>query len=290
MTGYGQARWQGGGFVAFAEVRSVNGKHFKLAARLPHELAAAEHDIEKLVRKHISRGSVDLYVKVERTGAQAAVPLNKEALASYIRQLQDVGQRLGTPIAFSGDALLGLPGVLEAEEFAFEGAAGLLERVHETIAQALEALDRMRQVEGANLRRELLSYGEVLERGVADLEAAHPEALDLYRQRLTARINRMLEDRSLCVTEQDLAREIAIFTERSAICEEIARLRSHVQQFREALDQDRPVGRRLDFIGQEMNREVNTMGAKVADAALSRLVGVLRVEVDKIREQVLNVE
>lgn len=290
MTGYGQARWQGEGCTALVEVRSVNGKHFKLTSRVPHELAAAEQAMEKLVRQRISRGSVELYVKLDRTGAEAARPINKAALASYIRQLRELAEELGEELDLHVDELLDLPGVLEGDELALQDHEAILEHLDATIRQALDALDRMRRTEGANLRKELLACCDAMERGVAEVETAQPGALEDYKGRLTARINRMLADTKITVTEQDMAREIAIYTERSAICEEVARLRSHVEQFREALDQDKPVGRRLEFIGQEMHREVNTMGAKVADAALSRLVGQLRIEVDKIREQVLNVE
>jgi uncharacterized protein (TIGR00255 family) len=290
MTGYGQARWQGSGCSIFAEVRSVNGRHLKVKSRLPHELSPAEQEIEKLVREHISRGTVEVYVKVERTGAEAARPINQEALLNYVRQIQAASEALGQELPFHADRLLDLPGVLEGEEAAFEDYERVLANVKDAVERALQALDRMRLAEGANLRQELVAHCAALEEGMAGVEEAQPEAIEAYQERLVVRVNRMLQDTGVDVTERDLAREVAIFAERSDISEELSRLRSHVEQFREMLEQEKPVGRRLEFLGQEMHREVNTLGAKVSDATLSKLVGPLRVAVDKVREQVLNVE
>ncbi|MBL7224126.1 MAG: YicC family protein [Candidatus Brocadiae bacterium] len=290
MTGYGQARWQGEGCAIFVEVRSVNGRHLKLNTRVPHEMVGAEHDLEKVVRRYVTRGSLDLYVRVERTGAQAARPINQDALACYIRQLQEATEDMPGAGSFHLDALLSLPGVLEGEG-ALDGGDGTVDaQVQATVEQALEALDKMRQVEGAHLRQALLEHCKQLEEGTAKVEEAQPQALEGYGERLAARVNRMLANSGISVTERDLAREIAIFVDRSAICEEVQRLRSHLKQFRDTLEQDKPVGRHLEFLGAEIHREVNTMGSKVSDADLSRLVGQLRIETDGIREQVMNVE
>jgi uncharacterized protein (TIGR00255 family) len=207
-----------------------------------------------------------------------------------VEELREVAGRLGVAVAASADALALLPGVLDPDEIGDEEAAGLLGRVGEALGAALDELDAMRRAEGSNLEEEFLRHCEAIERLIGQVEAEHPDTLEQYKERLTDRVNRLLRNGKIAVTEQDLAREIAIYAERSSVCEEIARVRSHVQQFREALEQGGPVGRRLEFLAQEMHREVNTMGSKVADVGLARRTVDLHDEVDKIREQALNVE
>ncbi len=290
MTGYGQARREADGRVIAAEVRSVNGRYLKVSTRLPHEFAALERDLEKLVRARVARGSVDLTVRVELTGARAARPVNSEALAAYLAELQKLGERLGVQVSVSADAIASLPGVLEPEEISEAEATALAGAVTAAVSAALDEADRMRLAEGENLRAELLGHCDAIERLVGEAEERQPASLQEHQRRLVERVNRMLQGTGIAVTEENVAREAAIYADRSSICEEIARVRSHVAQFREALGQDEPVGRRLEFIAQELHREVNTMGAKAADATLSRQIVALHGEVDKIREQVSNIE
>jgi uncharacterized protein (TIGR00255 family) len=257
---------------------------------MPVELAACEREFEKRVRERIARGTVELFVKVEFTGARAARPVNKGALASYLRQVREVSEELGCPITVSADGLASLPGVLDPDELS-ECEAGVLQaQVTAALEAALDEIGRMRVAEGGSLRDELLRHCEAVEAIVNQVQAASPEMLREHQNRLLERVNHLLADTGITVSEQDVAREIAIYADRSNVAEEIARVRSHVEQFREALDQSEPVGRRLEFLAQEMQREVNTMGAKVAGAALSRQLVALHGEVDKIREQVPNVE
>ena len=290
MTGYGQARWEGEGRAVLVEVRSVNGRFFKLVTHLPNELAAVEHRLDKRIRKRVKRGTLDLYVRLELTGARAARPVNLDALRNYVAQLHAVGTELDLDVALTVEALAALPGVLEAEQVSDAESEALAENVGRAVDAALDQLDAMREAEGAHLRRELLAHGEAIEATIGRVEAGQPDAQAAYAERVTERVNRLLARTEIAVTPQDLAREVAIYAERSNVAEEIARLRSHVHQFRQALDQAKPVGRRLEFLAQEMHREVNTMGSKVADVALSELVVGLHGEVDKIREQVANIE
>jgi len=158
------------------------------------------------------------------------------------------------------------------------------------LGRALDELDTMRRIEGRRLSDELLRHGDAVESLVAAIEAAQPDGQRRQKERLIERVNRLLGDTSIVVGEAELAREIAIYADRSSVDEETARLRSHVHQLREALGQDGPVGRRLEFLAQEMHREVNTMSAKVGDIGVARQIAALHIEVDKIREQVLNIE
>lgn len=290
MTGYGQARWEGQGRVMTAEVRSVNGRYFKLVTHLPNELAPSEQEIDKLIRRRIHRGTVDLYVKLDFVGARAARPVNVDALRNYVEQLEAVAGGLGVSVVLTPEALSALPGVLDSPAMTGDEADALHEGLVTALGTALDRLDAMRETEGANLREALLGHATAIEAAVEAVEAGHPDAQQRYAERLTERVARLLEKTDVTVAQADLAREIAIYAERSSVCEEIARLRSHVQQLRAALDRDKPVGRHLEFLAQEMHRESNTMGAKVADVALSERIVGLHGEVDKIREQVANIE
>jgi len=257
---------------------------------VPREFGAFEHEFEKRIRERIARGSVDLGVKIEAVGARAARPLNREALAAYLRQLREVSLEVNVPLALSADAVAILPGVLEPEEVTESEAKALRGRVLATLDTAVDEFDYMRLAEGGRLRDELLGHAEAIERLVDEAEAAQPAALEEHRSRLVDRVNRLLKNSGVTVGEQDVAREAAIYADRSNAAEEIARLRSHVAQLREALDQAEPVGRRLEFLSQELQREANTLSAKVAGAALSRQIVALQGEVDKVREQAMNVE
>jgi len=290
MTGYGQARWESDGCVVSVELRSVNGRYYKLASRLPHEFAPHEREFDKRIRARVARGSVDLVVRLELTGARAARPLNRAALASYVRQLVELGSELHVPVSLTPDAIASLPGALEAEALSDADAEQMLRGVMTALDAALDELERMRLAEGKNLRAALLAHCAAIERLVAEAEAQQPADLAEHQRRLVERVGRLLEGSGIALSERDVAREAAIYADRSNIAEEIARVRSHVEQMREALDADGPVGRRLEFIGQELQREVNTMSAKAAAPALSRCVAALHGEVDKIREQVANVE
>ena len=290
MTGYGQARWDGEGRAVVVELRAVNGRFLRVVPHVPSEFAATEHQFVKRVGRRVRRGTVDLYVRVESTGARAARPINADALRSYVARLREVGEELGIGVALHAAALSALPGVLEPEAMAEEEVASLASAVAATLDAALEELDGMRVAEGAQLRDELLAHAAAIEAAIARVEAGHGVAQQHYAERLAERVNRLLQGTDIVASPQDLAREIAIYAERSSVCEEVARLRSHIEQFREALDRDEAVGRRLEFLAQEMHREVNTMGSKVADVALSAEIVDLRGEVDKIREQVANIE
>ena len=180
MTGYGQAHWQGEGLAVFVEVSAVNARHFRLHPRLPHDLAAAERDLAKLIRKRLARGSVNLFVKVELTGAQAARPINQDALASYVRQLRQVGRELDVPVTFTADALAALPGVLASDELSSADHEALVGHVTDALERALDELSHMREAEGAHLRQELLRHNDAVERVVGQLERGLPDALDLY--------------------------------------------------------------------------------------------------------------
>jgi len=290
MTGYGQARWDEAGRSVVVEVRSLNSRYFRLNIRMPHEFAALEPELTRLVRQTVARGNVDLTIRVELSGPSAARPVNTAALESYVAELRRLGEKTGCQVVLTPDALASLPGVLDDEELPQGQVSELAPRVCQTTQEALEALDAMRRAEGENLAGEFSTHCEAIEKLLEEVERLYPAALDAHKERLVERVRRLLEESGVEVGEADLAREVAIQADRAAIDEELARLRSHVAQLREALQTSEPVGRRIEFIGQEMQREVNTASAKAPGDELTRLLTSLQGEVDKIREQALNVE
>jgi len=290
MTGYGQARWEEAGRSVVVEVRAVNSRYFRLNTRMPHEFAALETELASVVRETIARGTVELTIKVGLKGPSAARPVNTAALETYVEELQRLGARLGCQVALTPAALATLPGVLDDEELPEGQVRELAPRIIETTRRALEAMDQMRRTEGANLAREFTAHCDAIEKLLDQVEKLYPAALGAHKERLVERVRRLVEGTGIHVGEADLAREIAIQADRAAIDEELARLRSHVAQLRQALQATEPVGRRIEFIGQEMQREVNTASAKAPGDELTTLLTALQGEVDKIREQALNVE
>lgn len=288
MTGFGAGRATVGGEEVAVEVRSVNHKFCEVKARLPRELAALETVAQKRVRDTLARGAVDLQVK--RVGAQAAglEPRVDEALArAWVRAYEQVARATGLGGEATLAAIAGLPGVVKLDEASvdLEAAGRALEQAMD---QALAALVAMREVEGAAISKDLLARLDRVSALAGELRALGPRALDEYRARFHERIAELA--RGVAVDPQRLAQEVAIWAERTDVAEELTRLDSHLAQFRSLLQQKEQVGRKLDFLLQEMNREVNTTGSKSQHPDLSSRVVELKAELERVREQVQNVE
>ena len=288
MTGFGAATARAGGEEVTVEVRAVNNKFCEVKARLPREFAALEPGVVRRVKERLARGGVDVSIRRGEGGASTLRPRVDEALAAlYLERFRSLQERLS------------LPGSVElAHLLAAEGVVGLEERppdlslaeaaVGEALDRALDGLLAMREREGATLRRDLEERLASLEGFVDRLAAAAPAAVTAYRDRLARRVQELAGD--VGVDPQRLAQEVAIFADRSDVTEELTRLRSHLDQLRGLLDTPEPVGRRLDFLVQEANREVNTSGAKSQWADAAALVVEMKAELERIREQVQNVE
>lgn len=288
MTGFGAATARAGGEEVTVEVRAVNGKFCEVKARLPREFAALEPAVVRRVKERLSRGGIE--VSLRRGGGEGGPrwPRVDEALAArYLERFRELQARLA------------LPGQLDvALVLAAEGVVGLEERppdldaardaVTEALDRALDGLVEMREREGATLRRDLEERLGVLAGFVDRLAAAAPASVVAYRDRLVRRVQELAGDVS--VDPGRLAQEVAIFADRSDVTEELTRLRSHLEGLRALLDATEPVGRRLDFLVQEANREVNTSGAKSQWVEAAALVVEMKAELERIREQVQNVE
>ncbi len=292
MTGFGRAEYADDRVRIVAEIRTVNNRGLKVSPRLPDGMTALEVPIEKLVRRHLTRGTVLLNLIVEPRGPAARVPVNADLLAAYWQDVESARERLGA--AGGGppplEALLALPGVVGAEEVWLETIEDLPERVEGVVAEALDRLDAMRTAEGDATARDLAVTLEAIEGRLATIRSRAPEVVADYRRRLSERVEMLLEGTALAAEDPTLMREIAFFAERSDISEELARLASHIAQFREVLAAPEPAGRRMEFIAQEMYREINTVGSKANDAEIAREAVEVKVGVDRLREQSQNIE
>ncbi len=288
MTGFGAASAALDGARYVVELRSLNSKFFKALIRLPEELQGLEAELEPEMSSRLTRGSVVLTVRFSDSSADAAAQINASALASYIEQLQSVcrdGQSIDV------GQLLSLPGVLvtgTGEE--------LLERTRPVLKKLVgEACDRvltMRTREGATLHKDLHRHLRSIAARLETIARRAPIVVEQYRNRLRDRINALLAEAGTGLREEDLIREVAVYAERSDITEEVIRLQGHLDQFSEIIDADEvePRGRTLDFLSQEMLREANTIASKCLDVEISREIVEVKGDIDRIKEQVQNVE
>ncbi len=292
MTGYGAAERVTDQVRIAVEMRSVNNRFFKSNQRLPDGLGAVEVAIERLLRDRISRGTVNLNLTVEPRGAAARVPINKDLLQAYFNDVWEFGSQ------YPGfeqkdvrvEALLALPGVVGSEQVLLTGIKDLPAQIEAVVAEAVERLNAMRDVEGQATARDMASTLDEIERRIAAVETRVPAVVAEYRARLLERVQAMLQGIEVTPDDQTLVREVAFFAERSDINEELSRLSSHVSQFRDLLAESGMAGRKLEFVTQEMYREVNTIGSKASDAEVSREVVEIKVGVDRLREQSQNIE
>ena len=288
MTGYGRAQQVLGGREITMELRSVNARYFEYSSRLPRTCAFLEDPLKRLTAEKVHRGKVELALTIQNVTASDAVVQADYALAeSYRRALAALAQRLDVKDDVTVMALARFPDVL-TQTAAPADPDALWADVSAVAGQALEAFVGMRAAEGAKLKADVESRLAVVEDLVGQIEQGSAGRVQAYTERLYARLQELLADRS--IDEARILTEAALFADKTAIDEETVRLHSHVAQFREILQLEEPIGRKLDFLTQELNREANTIGSKCQDAALTRLVVTLKSEIEKIREQIQNIE
>ena len=291
MTGYGRARQTVNGRDITVEVRSVNNRYLDCSVKMPRAYIFAEDAVKSLVQKSASRGKVDVFITVESKGAEETVVTVNEPLAkSYIaalKQLYDLGGGSWVKSSCYATDLARLPDVLTVtkEEENLESLSADLCAV---AAEALSAHTAMREKEGKKLAEDILGRLDTIEALTAKVEERSPQTVAEYREKLLTRMNEVLQ--SATIDESRILTEAAIFADKVAVDEETVRLRSHLSQLREMLQSGEPIGRKLDFLIQEVNRESNTIGSKCSDVEIARNVVDLKAEVEKIREQVQNIE
>jgi len=288
MTGFGAGRGEAGGEAVSVELRSVNAKFCEVKPRLPRELAALELELVKTIKGRIHRGVIDAFVRREAGGERGTTPRADLALAAgYAKALRELKDSLGLAGEPTVQDLAAMEGVISLGESApdLESAAAALQRA---LAAALDALDVMRRREGEALARDLAARLDAIEKSAGDLSRQAPLQVQAARERLTARIAELT--RGMPLDPARLAQEVALFADRTDVSEELTRLGSHLGQARGLIRSDAPAGRKLEFLVQEMNREINTIGSKSQDAGISAAVVELKAELERIREQVQNVE
>lgn len=288
MTGYGDAQHSEDGISYALEVRSLNNRYLKSAIKLPEHLQFLEADVDRLLRTKVLRGSLTYSLRVRDTSAQAAYTINTAALQYYLDRLSEV--RLGTPVSLDLAAVVALPGVCQPPEVD-EATRDHMWRIVESLTnQALDKLVAMRAQEGRALREDLLRHTSAIRTALEAVRRQAPQVVVEYHKRLRQRVNELLNEAKLKLDQQDLAREVAVFAERCDVSEELARLTSHLDQFDALCESREHVGRKLDFLTQEMLREANTIGSKSNDGTITRHIVEIKGLIDRLKEQVQNVE
>ena len=289
MTGYGRGEHVQGGFKFTVELNSVNRKQSDIAVKLPTELEELEPRIRDEINAHISRGRINALVAHHRGPAKAsdAIELDETLALAYLQAIRKLQKKTKLNGSLSLDTILRAPGVLKLAETSLDTET-TWPAVESALRKALAQLVKMREKEGKHLAADLAARLDLLADGVANVRKSAPDTIKRYREQLQARI----KDAGIDVPLDDerILKEVVFFADRCDITEELTRLESHFQQFRACLKSAEPVGRTLDFLAQEMNREINTIGSKANAAEISQAVVKMKAELEKIREQVQNIE
>ncbi len=288
MTGYGRAVETVNGREFTVELRSVNNRYLDCSVRLPRILSFGEDAVKQAVKNAISRGKVDVFISVRsENGDEVQVTLNKAVLESYLNAMHQMVAEYAIRDDISVASVSRLPEVFSLEKPQMDEEQ-LLADMMSVLSKALEGYDAMRQTEGAALDKDLRSRGETILELVAQVEKGNAQTVIDYRTRLENKLKEVLANTA--IDESRILTEAAIFADKVAVDEETVRLRSHLQQMNTMLDGGGAVGRKLDFLLQEMNREANTIGSKCTDVNLARIVVDIKAELEKIREQTQNIE
>jgi len=290
MTGFGEARSQAGGLAVAVEARTINSRHFKLSFRASEGYSSLEPEVEAVVRGSIRRGTVQLNLRVDRRITTDDFRINTDVVENYRAQLEKYTGRSEWNDPDDLRLLLSLPGTIDEKSRGDFNPREDWPAIDPVVRQALGALAKMRTEEGVALAADLAHNGRLIAEQLDAVARRTPEVTQAYQSRLTGRVQQALSELNVTVEPADLLREIALFADRSDISEEIVRLRSHLQQYEAALLMAESSGRKLEFIAQEMGREINTIGSKANDAEISRLVVDIKTALERIREQIQNVE
>ena len=289
MTGFGRGAASGENFAVSVEIKTVNNRFLDLNLRLANELQNLEANLKRTIQNRLSRGRVDVFINYERT-SEIVYELNRPLIAGYIsalRQMQEEFSLAGEP---DFNYIARLPNALQpkAEDLSEDFANG----VEAAVNIALDELEKMREIEGESLKNDLNNLLSEIENHLPKIESESANVADEYRQKLTKRIENLLakSESQIELDQARLAQEVAYLADKSDIAEEITRLKSHIEQFRGILDEEKEVGKRLDFLTQELNREANTIASKTNNLTVKESALQIKSAIEKIREQVQNVE
>ena len=289
MTGFGIGEFKDQYYNLSVECKTINHKYLDINPRIPRKLSFLEDKLRFLIKDHLGRGRVDIFVKFETvTSVGSQLVYDAELAKQYYHILKNIKSDFGLEEPISPVDIAKFPDVVKITE-AEDDEEILWNMLSDAANKALENLCNMRIIEGKKLEKDILVRADLLERSVCDLEKYTDTIEKEYKDKLYARISELLDDPKV-VDEYRLAQEVAIYADKSNITEEIVRFKSHINQLRDTVTADESVGRKMDFLIQEMNREVNTMGSKSSDVSIANLVINMKAELEKIREQVQNIE
>lgn len=288
MTGFGRGENLSPSREITVEIRSVNHRYFEFSSRLPRTCGYLEEKLKPFVQEHVSRGKVELSVQLKTINASdSELVVNQAVIDNYITTLRQIAKKLRLKDDLSASTLLRINDAFDTRKKP-DDEEEILKEVLAAATIALEKYNEMRTREGENLKADILSRLANIEKNVSCVEENSEETLKAYRERLYARINDVLGDRQ--IDDQRVLTEVAIFSDKIAVDEETVRLRSHIAQMREMLNSEQPIGRKLDFLIQEFNREANTIGSKCQNVNTAQIVVDIKSDIEKIREQIQNIE
>ena len=288
MTGYGRGETVKENISVVVELRSVNHRYFEFSCRVPRGYVFLEDKLKTFCQQRITRGKVDLFLTLDVTASDnVVVEINHSLASGYVNAIKELSETYEINDGFSAVTLARFPDIFTVKSQALD-EDNVWSVVEEAVSLALDGFTAMRAKEGKKLYDDVKSRVETILEKVAFIEERSPETVKAYREKLETRIREMLADAT--VDEGRLLTETAIFADKVAVAEETVRLRSHIKQFMELLESDIAVGRKLDFIVQEMNREANTIGSKAQDIEIAHTVVDIKAEIEKIREQIQNIE
>lgn len=290
MTGFGSASGQNDRFSASVEIKAVNNRHLKVSTRLPDVLSSLEPLIEKTIRKTVARGTVSVGVRFSPVGQASRYQISAELLTGYWEQLKAISRNGDVPLADSVTSLLTLPGVVSDELSSSLNAAEEWPFLETVVTEALDGLNEFRRREGESMRVELEQCCEQIAVNLDSVVQRVPEVVSSYRDKLLERVRELLGESGATVESDHLIREVSIFADRCDINEEITRLRCHIDEFLKVVNGPISQGRKLDFLSQEMFREINTTGSKASNVEIAHHVVEMKAAVEKIREILGNVE
>lgn len=288
MTGFGREHIMFEGREILVEIKSVNSRYYEFSSKLPRAYGYIDEKLKTLLANKISRGKVEVSVSIfNQVGTDAEIEVNEPLARQYVEALRGVSETLNLRDDLSLTSIMRFSDVFTVKK-TIEDEETVWEQVKQVAQAALDKFIAMRETEGVKMHDDIASRLQFIEDTVAKIEAQSPETTKAYREKLFAKIKAVVEDRS--IDDARVLTEAAIFSEKTAVDEETVRLRSHLSQYRSLIEQDIPVGRKLDFLTQELNREVNTIGSKCQDLEITRMVVDLKSEIEKIREQIQNIE
>jgi len=289
MTGFGDASAERDGTHYAVEIRALNNRFFKSTIKLPDNVSGMEPEVETLLREGLGRGSITYILKMRTDSAEAAYHINTSALTAYLEQLQQV-RGLDKIVQIDLASLVQLPGVCQEPRDDTDEIARHGKVIRELTSTAIGKLAAMRGREGQALMADLLKHAHLIAAQLAEIEKRAPMVIEDYHRKLTQRVNLLMSKAELQVSQADLLKEVAVFAERADISEEIQRLTSHLEAFEHSCRTGEHAGRKLDFIAQEMLREANTIASKANDADIARHIVEIKGDIDRLKEQVQNVE